>query len=142
MATHQKKHNKQIGITKELIIKDDTQEYAEVIAAKGDNRFEVKLISNGFSVIAKLRGTLTKGRNKQRIEKSNIVLCQMDMIGTDNKFYIVTKYTKENIKELKQMGEFASYVVNDEDDNVIFDDDVESKQFEVIEIDDNFIAGI
>jgi initiation factor 1A len=142
MATHQKKHNKQTGITKELIMKDDSQEYAEVVAAKGDNRFEVKLISNGFSVIAKLRGALTKGRNKQRIEKGNVVLCQMDMTSSDYKFYIMHKYTKDHIKNLKKNGDLASYVEKDDENNVIFDDDVESKQLETAEIDDNFIAGI
>lgn len=142
MATHQKRHTKHTGITKELIVKDDTQEYAEVVAAKGDNRFEVKLISNGFSVIAKLRGALTKGRNKQRIEKGNVVLCQMDMTNNDHRFYIMHKYTKEHIKDLKKNGDLASYVEKDDENNVIFDDNVESKQLEVIEIDDNFIAGI
>ena len=141
MATHQKKHNKQSGITKELHIKDDTQEYAEVVSAKGDNRFEVKLISNGFSVIAKLRGSLTYRCNK-RIEKGEVVLCQVDDMNYNPKFYIVHRYTKDHIKALKKMGDLATYVEKDEKSNVIFDDDVESKQLDIVEFDDNFIAGI
>ena len=144
MATHQKKHIKNTGGTKELVIKNKDEEYAELLNAKGDARFEVKLISNGFTVIAKIRGALIKGPNKQKIEKGSIVLLQRDMATYDEKYYIIHKYTKDNIKSLKKSGELATYTLVEEetDNNVVFDDDVENKQLEQLEFDDEFISNI
>ena len=143
MATHQKKHIKNTG-TKELVIKNNDEEYAEVLNAKGDARFEVKIISNSFTVIAKIRGALIKGPNKQKIEKGSIVLLQRDMATYDEKYYIIHKYTKDNIKSLKKSGELATYILVEEktDNNVVFDDDVENKQLEQLEFDDEFISNI
>jgi len=142
MATHQKKHIKNTS-TKELVIKNNDEEYAEVLNAKGDARFEVKLISNSFTVIAKIRGALIKGPNKQRIEKGSIVLLQKDMATYDEKYYIIHKYTKDHIKSLKKSGELATYTLPEENtDNVVFDDDVENKQLEQLEFDDEFISNI
>jgi initiation factor 1A len=145
MATHQKKHIKNNGGSKELVIKTNTdEEYGEILNAKGDARFEVKLISNGFTVIAKTRGALIKGPNKQRITKGCVVLLQKDMSTYEEKYYIIHKYTNENIKSLKKSGELATYILVEENDNnnVVFEDDVENNNLEVVEFDDNFIAGI
>ena len=144
MATHQKKHTKNTGGSKELVIKTDSEEYGEILNAKGDARFEVKLISNGFTVIAKTRGALIKGPNKQRIDKGSVVLLQKDMSTYEEKYYIIHKYTKDNVKSLKKSGELATYVLAEEDDNnnVVFEDDVENKNLEIVDFDDDFIAGI
>jgi initiation factor 1A len=144
MATHQKKHIKNTGGSKELVIKTDSEEYGEILNAKGDARFEVKLISNGFTVIAKTRGALIKGPNKQRIDKGSVVLLQKDMSTYEEKYYIIHKYTKDNVKSLKKSGELATYVLAEEDDNnnVVFEDDVENKNLELVDFDDDFIAGI
>jgi initiation factor 1A len=145
MATHQKKHIKNTGGSKELVFKsNDNEEYGEILNAKGDARFEVKLISNGFTVIAKIRGALIKGPNKQKVDKGSVVLLQKDMATYDEKYYIIHKYTKDNVKSLKKLGELATYILVEEDDNnnVVFEDDVENKTLDEIDIDDNFIAGI
>ena len=144
MATHQKKHIKNTGENKKLVMKNDDEEYAEVLNAKGDARFEVKIISNGYTVIAKIRGALIKGPSKQRIEKGSIVLLQSDKATYDEKYYIIHKYTKDNIKSLKKSGELATYILVEEetDNNVIFDDDVDNKTLEQLEYDDDFIANI
>jgi len=144
MATHQKKHTKNTGGSKELVIKTDSEEYGQILNAKGDARFEVKLISNGFTVIAKTRGALIKGPNKQRIEKDSVVLLQKDMSTYEEKYYIIHKYTKDNVKSLKKSGELATYILAEEDDNnnVVFEDDVENKNLEIVDFDDDFIAGI
>lgn len=145
MATHQKKHIKNTGGSKELVIRTNSdEEYGEILNAKGDARFEVKLISNGFTVIAKTRGALIKGPNKQRIEKGSVVLLQKDMSTYEEKYYIIHKYTKDNVKSLKKSGELATYILAEEDDNnnVVFEDDVENKNLEIVDFDDDFIAGI
>ena len=144
MATHQKKHIKNTN-TKELIIKDsEAEEYGEVINPKGDARFEVKLIQSGFNIIAKTRGSLIKGPNKQKIEKGNIVLLQRDMSTYDEKYFIIHRYIKENVKNLKKAGELATYVLVEEetDKNVVFEDDEDKIKIIQQEIDDDFIAGI
>ena len=148
MATHQKKHNKRK--TNEFILKieNENQEYAEIIAAKGCSRFEVKLIKNNEKFNVKLRGLLTHGPYKQRIEKNNIVLLHPDNSTTDNdKYYIIHKYSSEDIKKLQKMGELKQIKItsidnNEEDDSIIFDTDIITKKLEEVEINEDFINNI
>ena len=142
MATHQKKHIKHTGNTKELLTKEDSEEYGEIISSKGDFRYEIKISSTNAVVIGKLRGSLIKGPSRTRIEKGDIVLCQVDKTNYNFKYYISHKYSKDHIKGLKKMGELVVYVDNDINSNVIFDNDIELKEQEIAEINDDFIAGI
>jgi translation initiation factor IF-1 len=148
MATHQKKHIKNIHTNRELIIssKTDLETYGQVLSAKGDARFEVKLIHNNLLIIAKTRGSLIKGPQKKRIDKDDYVLIQQDSLATDGKYYIIHKYSKEDIKKLKRLGELNTINdISDSDDEnktkiLIEDDIIENKS--TIEINDDFIANI
>ena len=143
--THKKKHIKKKQNEFILKIDKEDQEYAEVIAPKGSGRFEVSLIKNNEILNVKLRGTLMYGPNKQRIEKGNIILLHPDSSTTDNdKYFIIHKYSPDDVKRLQKMGELASVVNinNGEKTNVIFESDVLEKKIEEIKIDDNFINNI
>jgi len=124
MATHQKKHQKNVKYknkNNELIIKsDDTEEYAKVTGSKGDFRFEVEVLPEGKLLIAKIKGALIKGPGKQRIEKGNLVLIQKDSTFTyDDKYYIIHKYNENDEEKLKKSGELNQECNN----NITFDND-------------------
>jgi hypothetical protein len=145
--THKKKHSKKKQNDFILKIDKEDQEYAEVIAPKGSSRFEVTLIKNNETINVKLRGTLTHGPNKQRIEKGNIVLLHPDSCtdnNNNNRYYIIHKYSPDDIKRLHKMGELA-HIINmeiDKQSTVMFEYDVLEKKMNEIKIDDDFINNI
>jgi translation initiation factor IF-1 len=142
-STHQKKHVKnRYTAPKELIFKDKDEEYATIVASKGDARFEIILFCNNVSCIAKARGSLINGPKRQKINKDDIVLIQKDTSTSDTKYYIIHKYSPDDIKQLKNSGELAIFNKNNYDIQILFDGDVQNRKNEELEIDDNFIANI
>jgi translation initiation factor IF-1 len=142
--THKKKHIKKKK-TNDFILKieNENQEYGQIIGPKGNTRFEVKLIKNNEIFNVKLRGTLSKGPNKQRIEKKDIVLLHPDNSTTDNdKYFIIHKYSNDDIKRLQKMGELAQINLDDNDPIIMYEDDILQKKIDEIKIDDNFIDNI
>ena len=152
MATHQKKHIKNNNTIRELLLcsEADGEMYGQLNLAKGDARFEVRIIQNNLVIIAKARGSLIKGPRKQKLNKDDYVLLQKDQ-ASDDKYYIIHKYTLDDTKKLKKSGQLSTIndFDNDDDDNdenqktqILFDGDIISNKLDEIEIDDNFIAGI
>jgi translation initiation factor IF-1 len=149
MATHQKKHIKNNHRQKELIFcsKDDSEFYGQITAEKGDMRFEVKIIQSNILVIAKATGRFKEGPNRERLNKNDYILLQKDMSTIDNKYYILRKYSLEEVKKLKKSGELA-VISNDQCDNennninILFEGDILLNKIDEIEINDDFIAGI
>lgn len=143
--THTKKHNKRTGTrSSELVFAStpDGQEYAEIIAPKGNCRFEATIISNGETVNAPLRGKLTHGRSKQLITKGDIVLLVKD-IGSG--YIIDFKYSPEEVKRLQKAGQLAQIVETVSANSgvtVAFSSDVISVKNETIEINDDVIANL
>ena len=142
MATHQKKHIKNTGVTRELIIKEENEDYAEIIAPKGDLRFEVKLFGNGQSVFARARTAITRGPNKKRIYPGDIVLVQLDGLSSKTDHYHIThKYSPDDVRRLRKQGEITLKVETGES-GVVFDGDgmetTDAKQ----EIDEDFLDNI
>ena len=143
--THQKKHIKRKNNDFILKIESENQEYAEVIAAKGLSRFDVRIIKNNEIINAKLRGTLSHGPGKQRIDKNNYVLIHLDKSTTDcNKYYIIHKYSPEDVKKLHKMGELAQIKSNDncDEDDDFFETDIVAKKLDEIIINEDFINNI
>ena len=150
MATHQKKHiKKRYTNPKELLLScpEDGELYGQINCAKGDARFEIKLIENNLLVIAKARGALIKGPNKKHLNKNDYVLIQKDLSSNDDKYFIIHKYSIDDIKKLKKSGNLSTiHNSNDDDDDdsnpdIIFDDDI-IKKLDEIDINDDFIASI
>jgi translation initiation factor IF-1 len=149
MATHIKKKDlikKKNNTKKDIIFRsvNEDEHYATVGLAKGDARFEVTLIENNIIAIAKTRGALSKGPSKQRICKDDIVIVQGNPGSTQDKYYIIHKYSPEDVRKLRKSGELAQIKekIDNEECSIMFEDDVvENKQDEII-IDDDFISNI
>jgi hypothetical protein len=145
MATHQKKHTKRVGHTKELQLKQEGEEYGEVINEKGDLRFEIKLIINNALTIAKARRAIAFGPNKTRISKGDTVLLQLDDSTTcKDRYYIIHKYTADETKQLKKMGELVTIVKQEEtvNTNIAFEEDAATLTNNTLLVDDDFISDI
>jgi translation initiation factor IF-1 len=142
MATHQKKHNKQPKFKKELRFKNDhNEEYATIISEKGDARFECKLL-DGSITIAKAKGSLSRGPKKERLLVDDFVLLQLDECTSVKKYYLIHKYSPEDKKNLKKMGELALFVDKTEkQEDIIFETDIVD-EIDNVTIDDDFIANI
>lgn len=146
MATHQKKHIQKSKFNKELRFRQEKEGevYGNIIGEKGDARFECKLL-DGSIVIAKAKGTLSRGPKKERLVLDDFVLLQLDSCTSTKKYYLVHKYSPDDKKSLKKMGELTQF--NDKDDKkdeVIFEIEDNNNDGEVdnIVIDDDFIANI
>lgn len=121
---------------------DADEYYANALKPKGNGQFEVQIV-NGDKVIAKLKGSMQKGR-LDKVSPGNLVLIMKDGCTTGKeKYYIIHKYSENDRKILAKMGCFSSKV-KPEDENVsgvIFEDEVEYHNEEQ-DIDDDFIDGI
>lgn len=141
--THMKKHVK--NINKHEFITANSSEgemYAIIKKPLGDARFEVEILRTGKIVIAKLRGALIKGPKKQRIEVTNIVLLDN---GSSDMYYIMLKYSDEEVKKLNKMGELISFkpkTTDVENTAFFFEGDVHDDNDDRVKIDDEFIRGI
>jgi translation initiation factor 1A len=108
--------------TQELILKEDGQEYGQIVKNMGSN-MQVQCF-DGKTRIGHIRGKL-RGRNF--IHAGDLVLVGMRGFElADNKCDIILKYTDTQAKRLKQLGELPDNftVVSTEtktDDDIPFD---------------------
>lgn len=87
---------------KNNVVKEDGQEYAQVINPKGNGRFELKCCDN----VDRLGSVSGKMRKRIWINRSDIVLiCKWEDMTNDNKCSIVHKYTESEAKRLLKDGE-------------------------------------
>jgi hypothetical protein len=143
--THQYKHKKNTSSNKELQYRQTGEEYAIINSDRGNSLFEVTLYATNQIVMAKARGSLIRGPRKQRLEKNNFVLLvQDDATSSGNKYYIIHKYSQDDVKRLRKAGELTQVKESEETDKitVAFENDVITKKHEEIEIDDDFISNI
>ena len=119
MATHQKKHIKSINPRQIIICNENNGEYSgQIIEAQGSSRFLVKIVKSNLIISSKIAGRIIKGPNKQRIFKDDFVLLQKDIYTNDNKYYIIFKYSDDDIKKLKKEGELVFTTNNTFSDEV------------------------
>jgi hypothetical protein len=145
MATHQKKHIQKSKFSKELRFRHekDGEEYGTIIGEKGDARFECKLL-DGSIVIAKAKGSLSRGPKKERLVLDDFVLLQLDSCTSTKKYYLIHKYSHDDKKALKKMGELSQFVdKDDKKEEVVFEvEEEDTGDVDNIIIDDDFIANI
>jgi hypothetical protein len=130
-ATHIKRQ-KPSDKKRELVVADPEQDeiYVLIEGIKGDARFNGKNIKTGQEIIAKARSTLSKGRNKARIQIGDTVLVQEGKDGFNS--YILLKYTEDEINKLTKMKELISFKAkSDEASNILFDNQEENGEEEV-----------
>ena len=90
---------------KQLIKKnnDEGQEYAQVINAKGNGRFELMCCDGGKERMGLIRGTM---RKRVWIVRGDLVMiCKWEGMTDDTKCSIVHKYSESDAKRLQKEGE-------------------------------------
>ena len=103
---------------RELIIKEDLEEYARIDKTLGDGRFTVLLCTgeSTISVLAKrFRRKRCKGSEKVTIIPGDIVL--VSFRGYENKSDIIHKYDKNEIEKLVKLYEIPANFSNTENTN-------------------------
>lgn len=116
--------NENEDMKRELIFKEDGQEYAQVTKMLGNGRLEA-LCFDGVKRLCHIRGKL---RKKVWINQSDIILLGLRDYQ-DQKADVILKYTPDEARSLKAYGEIPeSAKINDadagdnEDDIITFDD--------------------
>ena len=145
MPKHGRKGSKSSsGKGNRLVEKDEdlNQDYAEVLKAFGNGRFQFKFM-NGEEDIAKLKGSMSKRRTFTKVEPGHLVLVQKDPNTTGkDKYYIIHRYSNDEKRTLTRMGELD--VVNEVPDEsaFVFEDQVEQHAQNELVLDADFFDSI
>jgi len=130
--------NENEGLKRELVFREDGQEYAQVTKMLGNGRLEA-MCFDGVKRLCHIRGKL---RKKVWINQSDIILVGLRDYQ-DAKADVILKYSADEARNLKSYGEFPDTVkinetvtFNEDYDDEIEFDDVESSEEE------NDIGGI
>ena len=130
--------NENEGMKRELVFREDGQEYAQVTKMLGNGRLEA-MCFDGVKRLCHIRGKL---RKKVWINQSDIILVGLRDYQ-DAKADVILKYSADEARNLKSYGEFPDTVkinetvtFNEDYDDEIEFDDVESSEEE------NDIGGI
>lgn len=111
---------------RELVFKEDEQEYAQVTKMLGNGRLEA-MCFDGVKRLCHIRGKL---RKKVWINQGDIILVGLRDYQ-DTKADVIFKYTPDEARNLKTYGEFpesvrindtVTFVEGDMDDEIEFDD--------------------
>jgi len=122
--------NENEGLKRELVFKEDGQEYAQVTKMLGNGRLEA-MCFDGVKRLCHIRGKL---RKKVWINQSDIVLVGLRDYQ-DAKADVILKYSADEARNLKSYGEFpesvkinetVDFVGGDMDDDIEFGSDVDS----------------
>ena len=119
--------NENFGDKRELVFKEDGQEYAQVAKMLGNGRLEA-MCFDGVKRLCRIRGEL---RKKLWINQSDIILVGLRDYQ-DAKADVILKYSADEAKNLKSCGEFPESIkimdtvnligIYDSDDEIEFDD--------------------
>jgi len=118
--------NENEGQKRELVFKEDGQEYAQVTKMLGNGRLEA-MCFDGVKRLCHIRGKL---RKKVWINQSDIILVGLRDYQ-DAKADVISKYSADEARNLKAYGEFpdtikisdtVDFVTGDLDDDIEFDD--------------------
>ena len=127
--------NENEGMKRELVFKEDGQEYAQVIKMLGNGRLEA-LCFDGVKRLCHIRGKL---RKKVWINQSDIILLGLRDYQ-DQKADVILKYTPDEARSLKAYGEIPESAkindaeMGDDDDDIITFDDFEGEDDEIDDI--------
>lgn len=125
---NRKNKNREKSVKALTLKEDEGQEYAEIIKSLGNRRFEC-LCFDGESRIGVLRGSMKKNKSNW-VTVGDIVLVGLRSFQ-DNKIDILMKYTSDEVRKLRKIGEIPESTTNDSDNDneydevVVFEDEVE-----------------
>jgi len=118
--------NENEGLKRELVFKEDGQEYAQVTKMLGNGRLEA-MCFDGVKRLCHIRGKL---RKKVWINQSDIILVGLRDYQ-DAKADVIQKYSADEARNLKSYGEFpesikisdtVDFVGGDLDEDIEFDE--------------------
>jgi translation initiation factor 1A len=118
--------NENEGLKRELVFREDGQEYAQVIKMLGNGRLEA-MCFDGVKRLCHIRGKL---RKKVWINQSDIILVGLRDYQ-DARADVILKYSADEARNLKSYGEFPETVKINEtvtfgeegiDDDIEFDE--------------------
>ncbi|KAI8324374.1 nucleic acid-binding protein, partial [Martensiomyces pterosporus] len=114
---------------RELVFREEGQEYAQVVKMLGSGRIEA-LGFDGTKRLAHIRG---KMRKKVWINQGDIVLISLRDFQ-DDKADVIMKYTADEARALKQYGELPENAKINETDAFEAEEDEVDFDFEIDEI--------
>ena len=121
MATHMKKHTKGGQRNSELQLKEEGQEYAKVISLVGEGRLMAQCM-DGVERLCHIRGSLKK---KVWIVKDDMILLSLRDFQ-DGKADVIAKYTEQEVRTLRSMGEINIQTDTKTDNDTTIGDDRDS----------------
>lgn len=129
--------NSNVPVARELLFKDSDQDYALVQKMLGGGRLEAQIQSNvpldsGKVVQCHIRGKLTK---RDWISVGDLILISVRTFQ-DGKGDVIHKYTAEEGRKLKQMGELPDNFVQQQNLTEGDGDLDEDEGLEFVDIDD------
>lgn len=101
------------GSSRALLIKEEGQEYAQITKILGNGHFECRCF-DGQNRLGKIRGKMHK---KIWIEMGNLVLIGLREYQ-DNKGDIFHKFSDEECRKLKNLGELPTDLIVKEDKEI------------------------
>ncbi|BEI85996.1 hypothetical protein CcaverHIS002_0602830 [Cutaneotrichosporon cavernicola] len=120
------------GDKRELIFKEDGQEYAQVVKMLGNGRLEAKC-QDGETRLGQIRGQM---RKKVWITVGDIILLSLREFQ-DDKADVIHRYTPDEARNLKTYGELKSdFQITEGAEEGGASDDEGGIEFEEAEIDD------
>ncbi|KAI9223120.1 hypothetical protein BC828DRAFT_355252 [Blastocladiella britannica] len=126
--TRRRGKNEADGVKRELVFKEDGQEYAQVLKMLGNARIEVQCF-DGEKRLGTIRG---KMRKKVWINVGDIVLVGLRDFQ-DEKCDVIQKYSVDEARNLKAYGELPDTAKINENDAPEEGDDIDF-EFDVDEI--------
>ncbi len=105
-----KKNNQ--NFERELVFKEEMQDYAQVLRLLGDSRLEVQCM-DGNKRMGHIRGTM---RKKVWIANGDVVLVALRE-HENEKCDIILKYTEDEVRKLKTLGEIPASIKLAESEN-------------------------
>ncbi|KAG0348656.1 Translation initiation factor 1A [Podila humilis] len=121
--------NENEGEKRELVFKEDGQEYAQVLKMLGNGRVEAQCF-DGEKRLAQIRG---KMRKKVWINQGDIILLSLRDFQ-DDKADVILKYNTEEARNLKAYGELPESAKINETDTFQAEDDELDVEFDIDEI--------
>jgi translation initiation factor IF-1 len=143
--THKTKHIKKKIVFNELHYSTENELYGTINCDLGNATFEVTIHNTNKIIQAKACGAIIKGPKKQRLNKGDMILVQLDTSTTSKeKYFIIHKYSPDDVKNLRLQGHLTQIkeICDKNKPIVTFENDVIQNVENDIDIDDDFIAGI
>ena len=139
-----KRGKKEANVQKELIIREDGQEYAQVLTMLGDMRVEAECLNDEGELykkrVCKIRGAM---RKRAWISKGDIILLGLRDFQ-DDKADVIHKYSFDDVlklrayKEIPETMKMTDGEIKDPNDGIIFgfSSDEEVEEITADDIDD------